>query len=167
MYFPWGFPNVEITGGTHRNITQELERPRRGISRPIYELGHLTYALKQKLTILLPGSYKIHFGACYFPCLGWLGSARLCSFGLGSARRSSARPGSARLVSAWARLGSGLARLGLGSAWLGPSARLCSAQLGSAWLSSAWLGSTWLGRARLCLPKWWFCVDDRAVSQKT
>ena len=36
MYFPWGFPKVEITGGTPRNITQELERPRRGISRPIY-----------------------------------------------------------------------------------------------------------------------------------
>ena len=28
--FPWGFPKVEITGGTPRNITQELEKPQRG-----------------------------------------------------------------------------------------------------------------------------------------
>ena len=35
-YCPWGFPKVEITGGTPRNIARELERPRRGISRPIY-----------------------------------------------------------------------------------------------------------------------------------
>ena len=34
--FPWGIPKVEITGGRHRNITVELELPRRGISRPIY-----------------------------------------------------------------------------------------------------------------------------------
>ena len=27
---------MEITGGTPRNITQKLERPRRGISTPIY-----------------------------------------------------------------------------------------------------------------------------------
>ena len=39
---------------------------------------------------------------------------------------------------------------------LGGPARLGLAQLG---LVSA--------RARLCLPRWWFCVDDRAVSQKT
>ena len=34
--FPWGIPKVELTGGTHRNITVKLESPRRGISRPIY-----------------------------------------------------------------------------------------------------------------------------------
>jgi hypothetical protein len=36
LYFLCGFPKVELTGDTPRNITQKIERPQRGISRPIY-----------------------------------------------------------------------------------------------------------------------------------
>ena len=59
---------MEITGGTPRNTTQELERPRRGISRPIY--GHM---FNDVFDMLVDTRFFIVFGT--FIKVDWFGSS--------------------------------------------------------------------------------------------